>query len=296
MYNIAVQARDHSRLRRLLLTVTAACTAALVFALPQSVAGAQETYTLYFTAGIGAYAQSEPRLGTPIGAAVAEGTSITVTCWSRGGDVTNPDGYTSDIWMRDPAGGYWSEAWLYTGSYGAPAGIAQCKASDKKSATPKASAAESPVKYSGDTNLNYWSRSPFPMGYALFDHYLWGEGRAVVLDPDRVAATRGFRAKVKSLTIDENASALWTPPRDSDLFYAVGTFTLTRTSENCWALYDFYDFRVDYTKAKSPEDWAKVMADSLHFPYWAYELGGAAPFDVYSSGCLTSEAGGGGGW
>ena len=63
-------------------------------------------------------------------------------------------------------------------------------------------------------------------------------------------------------------------PADSDLFLAIGTFSTTRTSSNCYTAYDHYDF--------TPDKASNVPYAGL----WALQLAGAREFDVHSSGTL----------
>ncbi|HQZ84526.1 MAG TPA: amidase domain-containing protein [Actinomycetota bacterium] len=107
------------------LAVTACLTVFMTTAI--ETASADEPYTVGYTAGLGAYPRSSPQYEARTGTAVPEGTLVDPGCWSRGGAITNPDGYTSDIWVLDSAGRYWwSEAWLETGSYGIPDGLPEC--------------------------------------------------------------------------------------------------------------------------------------------------------------------------
>ncbi|WP_162598651.1 amidase domain-containing protein [Nocardioides gilvus] len=85
------------------------------------------TYVLAFTAGTGAYPRSIPVYDARVGTALPQGSTIVAACWAAGDDVTSPGGYTSDIWILDPSSGYFSEAWLETGSFGVPVGLPECE-------------------------------------------------------------------------------------------------------------------------------------------------------------------------
>lgn len=236
-----------------------------------------EPYRLSFTAGLGAYPRSAPEYEARTGAALSEGSVITGSCWVRGGNITNPDGYTSDIWVRDTSGLYWAEAWLDTGSYGVPAGLTEC---DVPATTV---ADEGPITYFGDSDLNYGS--PAPMAYALYDHYLWGQGSDAVLDASLVAATPGFRDHVMSMRIGEFGT--WRADWSTDLQLAVGTFTISRESQNCWAMYDWYDFQPNAPTSPNAAEWIAAFRDLVgYWPFWSYQAGGAKPFNVNSSGCF----------
>jgi len=213
---------------------------------------------------------------------MSEGSVVTAACWVGGGDVTNPDGYTSAIWVRDTAGLYWSEAWLETGSYGPPPGLAECEKEAAPASAPSG-IPESPTTYFGDSDLHY--DSPLPMAYALWDHYLWGQGSDAVLDGGRVAASPGFRQHFESMTIGE--FGVWTPPSPSDLQLAVGSFTISRESENCWAMYDWYDFEPNSPQSLDLGEWVSMVKDAVgYWPFYSYTLAGAKAFNVNASGCF----------
>lgn len=108
--------------------LAAAVTTVSLTLLPQAPASAdpQGPYTIGYTGGLGAYPRSAPQYQARTGTAASEGTPVDPGCWSRGEAITNPDGYTSDIWVLDTSGLYWSEAWLETGSYGIPEGLPEC--------------------------------------------------------------------------------------------------------------------------------------------------------------------------
>lgn len=236
-------------------------------------------YELRFTAGLGAYPRSAPDYEARTGNALPEGSLIYPTCWSHGGQLTNPYGYTTDIWILDANDHWWSEAWLETESFGEPDGLDECDAS-----APLHGMVNEPIKYHGNSNLNYWS--PAPMAYALYDHYLWGEGEDAVLDGWRVGAAPGFQEHVLGMSIGEFGN--WTPPNGSDLQLAVGTFFVSRETERCWAMYDYYDFEPNVpSDTLDVRGYAKMFADLVgYWPFWGYSLAGAKAFNVNSSGCF----------
>lgn len=103
------------------------------------------SYPLAFTGGLGAYPRFTPNFDARTGTAVPEGTGIDASCWVHGGDVTNPSGYTSSVWVQDTSGAFWPEAWLDTGSSGVPEGLASCAAPQTAPAQP-AEPVEQPVE------------------------------------------------------------------------------------------------------------------------------------------------------
>lgn len=121
------------------IVVLAALLAALfVPILTAAPASADAGYTIGFTAGLGAYPRSSPNYAARVGTALPEGAPITATCWTRGESITNPDGYTSDVWIQDTAGYFWAEPWVNTGSYGVPTQIPQCGTAPAATLSPTA--------------------------------------------------------------------------------------------------------------------------------------------------------------
>ena len=92
-----------------------------------AVAHAQETqYQLINTAGLGAYPRSETVFASRTGQARPEVSWVSAACWVYGDTVTNPNNYSSNVWVRDTSGFFWPEVWLDTGSDGVPPGLAAC--------------------------------------------------------------------------------------------------------------------------------------------------------------------------
>lgn len=61
----------------------------------------------------------------------------------------------------------------------------------------------------------------------------------------------------------------------TDLYWALGAFSVTRTSEHCYAIKDHYDFRPD------------KLTNAPFFVFWGYQISGASEFEVRSSGCVS---------
>lgn len=108
------------------ITATGLGIALSITCVTQARADGEPQYRLINTAGLGAYPRSEPHFEARTGTALPEGSMITASCWTYGQSVTNPYGYTSDVWVRDTASHYWPEIWLDTGSDGVPSGLASC--------------------------------------------------------------------------------------------------------------------------------------------------------------------------
>lgn len=159
---------------------TLAATACLTVLLSTAIApaSADEPFTVGYTAGLGAFPRSVPQYEARTGAAVPEGTPVHPGCWSRGEAITNPDGYTSDIWVLDSAGQYWwSEAWLETGSYGVPEGLPECET--EPADRPGTAGAE--VVYDRNTAVN-WARThamELPPQYGTVPSCTWFVSQAL---------------------------------------------------------------------------------------------------------------------
>lgn len=118
-------------------------------------ANGNPSYTLINTAGLGAYPRSQPVFSARTGSASPEGTQISASCWLYGETVTNPYDYSSNVWVRDSSGQYWSEVWLDTGSDGVPPGLAAC-------ASPAAQSASTPNLFYNRTQAVKWALESAP--------------------------------------------------------------------------------------------------------------------------------------
>lgn len=113
--------------------------------------------------------------------------------------------------------------------------------------------------------------------YALYDHYMWGKGKPVVVEWSYFAGSTSFSEFAKGLSDGQRKG--YTNGLNTDMFYALGTFTVERTSENCYYIEDHYDFLPSFEKRK--------LVDTIFtLPQWFYQLSGAREFYVYSSGRL----------
>lgn len=105
---------------------------------------------------------------------------------------------------------------------------------------------------------------------SLFGHYLRGHGASVVIDWSFFANNASFVAKAKSLAVGEFVQG-WAPPKNSDMYFGLGHFTIVRDSEDCFLVYDRYDFN------------QRSVYAALHA---ASTAGAASEFDVHASGKL----------
>jgi hypothetical protein len=108
----------------------------------------------------------------------------------------------------------------------------------------------------------------------MFNHYLDGSGQPVVLDWKYFSDSPAFTSFAQGLSI--GASAYYAFPKDSDLYFSIGTFSVMRTSDQCYAIHDYYNFNPSWYSYK-------------HWPYlplWLLKFVVASNFDIYSSGKL----------
>lgn len=102
----------------------------------------------------------------------------------------------------------------------------------------------------------------------LFARFEGGYSTAVVVPWSYFTGNPQFVAKAKS--IPENDEVIgWRAVFPSDMYFALGHFTIKHTSPHCYLIYDKYDF------------------SAVQLPFWLQQkLKSAIPFDVYSSGKL----------
>ncbi len=109
---------------------------------------------------------------------------------------------------------------------------------------------------------------------SLLGYYLGGLGGQVVIDWSYFSRNSSFVQKAKSLRVGEFVSG-WAAPSDTDMYYALGHFTIARDTVDCYLVYDHYDF-----------DWDSARKYLVFFPLWAIQIFGAREFDEHASGKL----------
>lgn len=206
-----------------------------------------------------------------IGQALPDGTVINVACEQEGQSVTSSVA-TSNVWMKlsTPTGSWLPNAFVETGvtSKWTP-GLPRCLAATPTPAPkPTTSGTNVPKHYDGKT-LAYTG----PLYYALWDHYIWGKGETVILDWSLFKSDPAI-VKVANSAAKPYGVESYTAPLGTDLFFALGTFGISRTSDRCFAVTDDYDFNPD------------KPSNVPYIAYWSYQLGGARNFKVRASGCL----------
>lgn len=144
-------------------------------------AHADPTYRIGWTVK-GIYPRSTPELLTTnrVGAALADGTRITIACETEGASVTSAV-TTSSIWARTPQGTYLPNAFIDTGVNGFTPGVPRCDAPKLPTWTSDQIAA-----VSGYTpqSAQKWARgnyNSFPIKYGsnctwFISHALWAGG------------------------------------------------------------------------------------------------------------------------
>jgi hypothetical protein len=106
-------------------------------------------------------------------------------------------------------------------------------------------------------------------------HYLHSNGSPVVIDWSYFKNNLNFIDEANRLHIGQLVSG-WSAPKNSDMFWALGHFTIERDSVDCFLVYDHYDF-----------DWTiNDPKTLLYIPEWTQQVRGARPFDVHASGKL----------
>lgn len=216
--------------------------------------------------GIGIYPRSGPSMDSAkVGAALPDGATVSIACELEGQAVSN--GYNvSAVWERLDNGSYLPNAFIDSKVDGWTPGIPRCDAAPAPAPEPTEQAqtfAGTPI-HSGQ-----W------LSYELWDHYLWGKGAQVVIawdylknDPALVTWMRQLPADGYGRTYEASVGT------NDDLYWALGAFSVARTSELCYVIRDQYDFEPD-----KPTNLPLQV-------YNLYRLGGAQPFTTRASGCL----------
>jgi hypothetical protein len=109
---------------------------------------------------------------------------------------------------------------------------------------------------------------------SLLGHYLGGIGDQVVIDWSYFSRNSSFVSEAKSLRIGQVVSG-WAPSSGTDMYNALGHFTIARDTADCYLVYDHYDFY-----------WDSAKEYLVFFPLWAIQIFGAREFDIHASGRL----------
>ena len=199
---------------------------------------------------------------------IPSGTDIQIGCWTEGSPAVGPYGETR-IWytLVEDSTKYVSDAFLWTNS---DLGITRhCGEIATQQEVSASSPSEEPVRLEG----LFLPNDGRLVADTLFTHYYATKsaGEAVIIDWTFFSESLDFVNFAYTLPIDEvkhphRADVL----SDFDMYVSLGTFDVTRTSQNCFLIGDMYDFGWDYAPFKLDAS-----------------TGAATPFRVHSSGCLT---------
>ena len=94
---------------------------------------------------------------------------------------------------------------------------------------------------------------------SLLGHYLAGHGDPVVIDWSYFSRNASFVKEAKSLHIGQFVSG-WSAPFHTDMYAALGHFTIERDTADCYLVYDHYDF--EWRTAKAYPGVLPVVGDS----------------------------------
>lgn len=223
------------------------------------------TYKIAWT-GVGLYPRAAPSLDAAIaGEALPDGASVQIKCELTGQPVSN-GAWTTSIWEQLTNGQYVPNAHINTGVDGWTPGVPKCDAPSPTRVT------ETPKRYEGIRI------APHDVSRQLINHYYDGTGDAAVIDWSYFTGDAKLMKTLKKLpNPDGYDSYNSNPSDDGDIYYALGSFTIARTSEHCFVIKDTYDFAPD-----------KVENVPYIFNWTDARLGKAKEFTTYASGCVTS--------
>jgi|SRR6266536_1378190 len=182
-----------------------------------------------------------------------------------------------DHWML--ANGIESNHVRWSGSSGGARGQtggSRTNDGSPSSGRPPTAPAEQCQKPSGDFIANNGR-----VAYALYDHYMWAKGSAVVIEWSYFSNSDSFVKFAKGLAVDrrDGYRDSYRNAPNTDMFYALGSFWVKRISENCYVIADQYDFRPSLRPRKLPDT-------IFTLPQWFYQLSGAREFDIHAAGRL----------
>ena len=194
--------------------------------------------------------------GQPIGK-VQAGQTVQLDCYRNGGEVKGPYG-SSTLWYKIKGydSGWVADAMLSTGSD-----------------LPVTSECETPVPVSG----KYLESEARGRNYVLLlDHYFTGNGETVVLPWGMFWESPRFIKTAYSVPVGGYFEYEATEKLDTkDLWLSLHKFSVTRTSQNCFYVTDYYDF--DHN---DPNGILKLLSYAPNFHL-------ARRFDVVASGCYS---------
>jgi hypothetical protein len=121
--------------------------------------------------------------------------------------------------------------------------------------------------------LPYVGTLPGPLATQLFQHYLYGHGKAVELDWRYFSNSQGFSTAAQAL--GTGYTGQYRAPADSTLYDAFGTFRACHITSSTYGFFDGYDYTPD------------KITNIPYIPLWALRLAGATNFNEYATGPLS---------
>jgi hypothetical protein len=247
--------------------IAVALSGGLVAGTP-SLVNAYPTFTVQWT-HIGIYPRTDPSMKSTnhAGPAVPDGTRVEVICEDIGQTVTS-DVATTDIWEKTTIG-WIPNAFVETGVNGWTPGVPRCTSSSQPAPVQPAPQQPAPQQPPSPTQPQPQVEQQTPQQPAspaevprdvlaenpgafqipnqnvsslLYGHYLTGLGGVVIVDWSFFASSDRLREFAMSLPLTEETSFKAEADLDGDLYWAMGTFGVYRTSEHCFSIRDPYDF------------------------------------------------------
>jgi len=222
-------------------------------------ASADEVNATVFSAPGWDYANIRPGPSTdgqPI-AQAQPGQTVELVCYRYGGEAKGPYG-SSTLWykIKGYESGWIADSMLLTGSD-----------------LPVTSECETPVPVHG----KYLESEERGRNYVLLaDHYFGGTGEAAVLPWGMFWQSPRFIRTAYSVPVGGYFEYEATEQGDTrDLWLSLRKFSVTRTSQNCFYVKDYYNFDHD-----DPNWILKALSYAPDFKL-------ARPFDVVASGCYS---------
>lgn len=244
---------------------------ALGLLIPTTTSASAAQHQVYRTDGDGVWLHSHVSVSQGLQRVLPEGTSVDVHCWQLGEAVSrNP------VWLRVDDGqgeGFVTDYFVNT-HWQTPddltdQGIPNCGETPAVAPVPPSLAPAQGSAY-------------IPAGGSLashlLHHYLAAGGQDALVDWSHFSSDDGFVAAAQ--TLEAGGSRTWFARSNSDMYLALGTFTIRRDGDGCYQVYDEYDFEAALNSPNHIEHYAYVPLRLTE------DLGSSQPFKTYAFGCL----------
>lgn len=113
---------------------------------------------------------------------------------------------------------------------------------------------------------------------SLYKHFLDGSGTAAVIEWSYFSRSASFSNFAKAIPVGQTRS--YRNSVHTDMFLALGSFLIKRSSADCYLVTDHYDFDPSFRSV------ASGVFTIIYLPDWALQFGNASTFDVASGGRL----------